>query len=44
MFLINLIKWLLLRFVANYMKKNLIKGNIIQLSSIYGMVAQDKNI
>ena len=26
------------------MKKNLIKGNIIQLSSIYGMVAQDKNI
>ena len=35
---------LLLRFVANYMKKNLIKGNIIQLSSIYGMVAQDKNI
>jgi NAD(P)-dependent dehydrogenase (short-subunit alcohol dehydrogenase family) len=32
------------KIIADQMKKNKIKGSIIQLSSIYGLIAQDNNL
>ena len=32
------------KIIADHMKKNKIHGSIIQLSSIYGLVAQDDNL